>query len=356
MGVDGISITMLFLSALLGLIAILASWNVKDRVKGYFAMLLLLQVGMNGVFVALDFVLFYVFWELVLVPMFFLIGIWGGERREYASIKFFLYTLAGSVFMLVGVLAMYLHPNGGTFDMVALAAKGASGAFSYGFQMWVFALFFLGFAVKVPIFPLHTWLPDAHVEAPAAASVLLAGILLKMGTYGFIRVSLPMLPDAARAWAPYIALLAIISIIYGAAVAFAQTDVKKLVAYSSVSHMGFVMLGIASMNAEGLNGAVAVMFSHGVVTGMLFLIVGMVYDRTHTREIKYLSRPVGGHSGPRRHARIRVDRVAGPAGAVRVRRRVPLAARRVEEPARPALDDDPSLRSACCSRPRTCCG
>jgi len=288
-GVDGISITMLFLSALLGLIAILASWNVKDRVKGYFAMLLLLQVGMNGVFVALDFVLFYVFWELVLVPMFFLIGIWGGTRREYASIKFFLYTLAGSVFMLVGVLALYLHPNGGTFDMVALAAKGASGAFSYGFQMWVFALFFLGFAVKVPIFPLHTWLPDAHVEAPAAASVLLAGILLKMGTYGFIRVSLPMLPDAARAWAPYIALLAIISIVYGAAVAFAQTDVKKLVAYSSVSHMGFVMLGIASMNAEGLNGAVAVMFSHGVVTGMLFLIVGMVYDRTHTREIKYLS-------------------------------------------------------------------
>ena len=289
MGVDGISITMLFLSALLGLIAILASWNVTDRVKGYFAMLLLLQVGMNGVFVALDFVLFYIFWELVLVPMFFLIGIWGGERREYASIKFFLYTLAGSVFMLVGMLALYLHPNGGTFDMVALAAKGASGAFSIDFQLWVFALFFLGFAVKVPIFPLHTWLPDAHVEAPAAASVLLAGILLKMGTYGFIRVSLPMLPDAARVWAPYIALLAIISIVYGAAVAFAQTDVKKLVAYSSVSHMGFVMLGIAAMNAEGLNGAVAVMFSHGVVTGMLFLIVGMVYDRTHTREIKYLA-------------------------------------------------------------------
>jgi NADH-quinone oxidoreductase subunit M len=173
--------------------------------------------------------------------------------------------------------------------MIALAEKGVSGAFGSNFQMWVFALFFLGFAVKVPIFPLHTWLPDAHVEAPAAASVLLAGILLKMGTYGFIRVSLPMLPNAAKAWAPWIALLAIISIVYGAAVAFAQTDVKKLVAYSSVSHMGFVMLGIAAMNAEGLNGAVAVMFSHGVVTGMLFLIVGMVYDRTHTREIKQLS-------------------------------------------------------------------
>ncbi len=289
MGVDGISITMLFLSALLGLIAIVASWDISDRAKGYFAMLLLLQVGMNGVFVALDFVLFYVFWELVLVPMFFLIGIWGGARREYASIKFFLYTLAGSVFMLVAIIALYLHPNGGTFDMIALAEKGVSGAFGYNFQMWVFALFFLGFAVKVPIFPLHTWLPDAHVEAPAAASVLLAGILLKMGTYGFIRVSLPMLPDAAKAWAPAIALLAIISIVYGAAVAFAQTDVKKLVAYSSVSHMGFVMLGIAAMNVEGLNGAVAVMFSHGVVTGMLFLIVGMVYDRTHTREIKQLS-------------------------------------------------------------------
>lgn len=289
LGVDGISITMLLLSALLGLIAIVASWNVKDRVKAYMAMLLLLQVGMNGVFVALDFVLFYVFWELVLVPMFFLIGIWGGARREYASIKFFLYTLAGSVFMLVGILALYLHPNGGTFDMIALAEKAVSGAFGYNFQMWVFALFFLGFAVKVPIWPLHTWLPDAHVEAPAAASVLLAGILLKMGTYGFIRVSLPMLPQAAITWAPWIALLAVISIVYGAAVAFAQTDLKKLVAYSSVSHMGFVMLGIAAMNPEGLNGAVAVMFSHGVVTGMLFLVVGMVYDRTHTREIKQLA-------------------------------------------------------------------
>jgi NADH-quinone oxidoreductase subunit M len=289
LGVDGISITMLLLSALLGLIAILASWNVTDRAKGYFAMLLLLQVGMNGVFVALDFVLFYVFWELVLVPMFFLIGIWGGARREYASIKFFLYTLAGSVFMLVAILALFLHPNGGTFDMVALAQRGLSGAFDTQFQMWVFALFFLGFAVKVPIFPLHTWLPDAHVEAPAAASVLLAGILLKMGTYGFIRVSLPMLPTAAKAWAPYIAFLAIVSIVYGAAVAFAQTDLKKLVAYSSVSHMGFVMLGIAAMNAEGLDGAVAVMFSHGVVTGMLFLLVGMIYDRTHTREIKQLA-------------------------------------------------------------------
>lgn len=287
MGVDGISITMLALSSLLGLIAIVASWKVTDRPRAYFAMLLLLQVGMNGVFVALDFVLFYVFWELVLVPMFFLIGMWGGERREYASIKFFIYTLAGSVLMLVGILALYLQ--GGTFDMVALAYKGASGVFGVDFQWWVFLAFFLGFAVKVPVWPLHTWLPDAHVEAPTAASVLLAGVLLKMGTYGFIRVSLPMLPDAARTWAPFIAVLAVISIVYGAAVAFAQTDLKKLVAYSSVSHMGFVMLGIASMTAEGLDGAVAVMFSHGIVTGMLFLIVGMVYDRAHTRRIADVS-------------------------------------------------------------------
>jgi NADH-quinone oxidoreductase subunit M len=283
LGVDGISITMLALSSLLGLVAVIASWKMTERAPAYFAMLLLLQVGMNGVFVALDFVLFYVFWELVLVPMFFLIGMWGGERRAYASIKFFIYTLTGSVFMLVGVIALYL--SAGTFDMVELARMGATGAFAAGFQNWVFLAFFLGFAVKVPVWPLHTWLPDAHVEAPTAASVLLAGVLLKMGAYGFIRVSLPMLPLATRAWAPWIAAVAAISIVYGAAVAYAQTDLKKLVAYSSVSHMGFVMLGIFSLTAAGLNGAVAVMFSHGVVTGMLFLIVGIVYDRAHTRKI-----------------------------------------------------------------------
>jgi NADH-quinone oxidoreductase subunit M len=215
MGADGISLVMLVLSTLLGLIAVVASWKVTDRAPTYFAMLLLLQVGMNGVFLALDFVLFYVFWELVLVPMFFLIGMWGGTRREYASIKFFLYTLAGSVFMLVGIIALYLAT--GTFDITALAAKGAAGVLGIGFQNWVFLAFFLGFAVKVPIWPLHTWLPDAHVEAPTAASALLAGVLLKMGAYGFIRISLPILPAAARAWAPWIALLAAISIVYGAA-------------------------------------------------------------------------------------------------------------------------------------------
>ncbi|MCL4079287.1 NADH-quinone oxidoreductase subunit M [Coriobacteriia bacterium Es71-Z0120] len=285
LGVDGMSLPMLALSALLSVLAVVASWNVAERPKTYFALLMLLEVGMNGVFVALDFVLFYVFWELVLVPMYFLIAWWGGPRRQYASLKFFLYTLFGSVFMLVGIIALYLHPAGGTLDMVALAGRG----FPERFQMWVFAAFFLGFAVKVPVFPLHTWLPDAHVEAPTAASVLLAGILLKMGTYGFIRAALPILPEASRAWAPVVAALAAISIVYGAALAFAQTDLKKLVAYSSVSHMGFVMLGIAAGTPEGISGAVAVMFSHGVVTGMLFLLVGMVYERTHTRMIEDVS-------------------------------------------------------------------
>jgi NADH-quinone oxidoreductase subunit M len=285
LGIDGISLSMLVLSALLSVLAVVASWNVEKRPSTYFAMLLLLEVGMNGVFLALDFVLFYVFWELVLVPMYFLIATWGGPRREYAALKFFLYTLFGSVFMLVGIIALYLHPAGGTFEMTALVGAGLPATF----QWWVFAAFFLGFAVKVPIFPFHTWLPDAHVEAPTAASVLLAGILLKMGTYGFIRVALPILPDAARQWSGFIAALAAVSIVYGAALAFAQTDLKKLVAYSSVSHMGFVMLGIASGTVEGIDGAVAVMFSHGVVTGMLFLIVGMVYERTHTRMIADLS-------------------------------------------------------------------
>ncbi len=288
MGVDGISVTMVFLSALLTFLAVLASWRVEDRAHTYFAMMLLLQVGMNGVFMALDFVLFYVFWELVLVPMYFLIAWWGGPRREYAAIKFFLYTLFGSVFMLLGILALYLHPAGGTFDMTQLAANAGAGL-DARFQFWVFAAFFLGFAVKVPVFPLHTWLPDAHVEAPTAASVLLAGILLKMGTYGLIRVSLPMLPEAAASWQWFIALLAAVSIVYGAAVAFAQSDLKKLVAYSSVSHMGFVMLGIASLTPEGIDGAMAVNFSHGVVTGLLFLLVGMVYERTHTRKIADLA-------------------------------------------------------------------
>jgi len=285
LGVDGISMPLVALSALLTLLAVLASWNIQKTPKFYFAMMLLLQVGMNGVFSALDFVLFYVFWELVLVPMYFLIAQWGGPRREYAAIKFFLYTLLGSVFMLVGIVVLYLEA--GTFDMIELAKVGTN--LPAGLQWWLFLAFFLGFAVKVPIFPLHTWLPDAHVEAPTAGSVLLAGVLLKMGTYGFMRVSLPVLPGAFASWQWFIGALAAFSIVYGAAVAFAQTDVKKLVAYSSVSHMGFAMLGIASGTAAGLNGAMAVNISHGLTTGMLFMMVGMVYERTHTRQIAELS-------------------------------------------------------------------
>ncbi len=285
MAVDGMSAPLVALSALLTFLAVLASFKIEDRPAFYFAMLLLLQVGMNGVFMALDFVLFYVFWELVLVPMYFLIAQWGGPRRQYAAIKFFLYTLFGSVFMLVGILAVYLSPQGGTFNMIELIGR----SFSPTFQFWVFAAFFLGFAVKVPMWPFHTWLPDAHVEAPTAASVLLAGVMLKMGTYGFLRVSLPILPEGFASWQWAIAVLAVISIIYGASVAFAQADVKKLVAYSSVSHMGFAMLGIASATTAGLNGAMAVNISHGLTTGMLFFLVGMVYDRTHTRQISELS-------------------------------------------------------------------
>ncbi len=285
LGVDGISMPLVALSALLTFLAVLASWKIEKSPQFYFAMLLLLEVGMNGVFSALDFVLFYVFWELVLVPMYFLIAQWGGPRRQYAAIKFFLYTLLGSVFMLVGVVALYLQT--GTFDVIELAKIG--GSLPAQFQWWVFLAFFLGFAVKVPVFPLHTWLPDAHVEAPTAGSVLLAGVLLKMGTYGFMRMSLPILPDAFQSWQWFLGLIAAVSIVYGAAVAFAQADIKKLVAYSSVSHMGFAMLGIASGTAAGLSGAMAVNISHGLVTGMLFLMVGMIYDRTHTRQISELS-------------------------------------------------------------------
>ena len=285
LAVDGLSLPMLVLSALLTFLAVIASFKIESKPKFYFAMLLLLQVGTNGVFLALDFVLFYVFWELVLVPMYFLIAQWGGERREYAAIKFFLYTLLGSVFMLVGIIALYLKT--GSFDMLKLSVLG--GLLPPGFQNWVFLAFFLGFAVKVPMWPLHTWLPDAHVEAPTAASALLAGVLLKMGTYGFLRVSLPMLPDAFASWRWFLAVLAMISILYGAIVAFAQTDLKKLVAYSSVSHMGFAMLGIASGTALGINGAMAVNFSHGLVTGLLFFLVGMIYERAHTREIARIS-------------------------------------------------------------------
>lgn len=284
LGTDGLSFPMLILTALISFLAILASWSIKHRVKDYFFLMLLLEVGMMGVFVALDYVLFYVFWELVLVPMYFLIGIWGGPRREYAAIKFFIYTLVGSVIMLVGILALYFKAGLNTFDILTLAKQ----KFDPAFQFWVFLALFFGFAVKVPVFPFHTWLPDAHVEAPTAVSAILAGILLKMGTYGFLRISHPTLPEAARALAVPIAILGVINIVYGALAAMAQKDLKKLVAYSSISHMGFTLLGLAAMTPMAVQGAAFQMFSHGLISAMLFLLVGMIYDRAHTREIAKL--------------------------------------------------------------------
>lgn len=286
-GADGLSLPLIALSALLCFLAIFSSWKTAEKPKFYFAMILLLETGLNGVFCALDFVLFYVFWEIVLVPMYFIISQWGGKRRQYAAVKFFLYTFFGSVFMLVGIIALYLKT--GTFDMIAMRSIDLGSGTIFGFQWWVFAAFFLGFAVKVPIWPLHTWLPDAHTEAPTAASALLAGVMLKMGTYGFLRIAVPILPEAFQSWQLIIAVLAVISIVYGGIVAFAQTDVKKLVAYSSVAHMGFAMLGIASGTTAGFNAAMAVNIAHGLNTAMLFFLVGMVYDRTHTREIKKLA-------------------------------------------------------------------
>jgi NADH-quinone oxidoreductase subunit M len=282
LGVDGISLLLVLLTSLLTFVATLSSWEaVKGRLKEYYVFLLLLETGMIGVFLALDLILFYVFWEVVLVPMYFLIGIWGGERRLYAAIKFFLYTLFGSVAMLVGILV--LRGAHGTFDWTAMIAAGP--VVPAALQGWIFLAFFLGFAIKVPMFPFHTWLPDAHVEAPTAGSVLLAGVLLKMGSYGFLRFSLPLLPDASRRFAPVLVALALVSIVYGALVSLMQKDMKKLIAYSSVSHMGFVMLGLFVLTPLAAKGAVLQMINHGLSTGALFLVVGVLYERRHTRLI-----------------------------------------------------------------------
>jgi NADH-quinone oxidoreductase subunit M len=286
-GVDGISMLLVMLTTVLGFLAILSSWTaVHQRENQYYAFLLVLQTGMIGVFVSLDTFLFYVFWEVMLIPMYFLIGIWGGPRRIYASVKFFLYTLLGSVLMLVGILALYVHHAAltgvSTFDIRVLQAMGTWPDW-IGLQSWVWLAFFLGFAIKVPMFPFHTWLPDAHVEAPTAGSVILAGVLLKMGTYGFLRFSLPMLPDATRRYAPFVLVLCVVGVIYGAAVALVQKDWKKLVAYSSVSHLGLCMLGIFALNVQGLTGGILQMINHGLSTGALFLLVGVVYERRHTR-------------------------------------------------------------------------
>jgi NADH-quinone oxidoreductase subunit M len=289
LAVDGLSILLVMLTAFLTPISILSTWTaVEDRVKDFMIFFLLLEVGMTGVFLAQDLFLFYIFWEFTLVPMYFLIGIWGGPRRVYAAIKFFLYTMAGSILMLLAILFLGIKTD--TFNiptmLVRLPDLYATGAITAGVQMFLFLAFTAAFAIKVPMWPLHSWLPDAHVEAPTAGSVILAGVLLKMGTYGFLRFNIPLFPNAAIQAAPWIALFATIGIIYGAAVSFAQADVKKLVAYSSVSHLGFVMLGLFALNAEGVAGAILQMVNHGLSTGALFLLIGMIYEQTHTREIK----------------------------------------------------------------------
>jgi len=296
-GIDGISLLLILLTTFMGIIAVVSSYSAIDhRQKEYYILLLLLQTGMIGTFCALDFFLFYVFWEIMLVPMYFIIGIWGGPRKLYAAIKFFIYTLSGSVVMLLSILALYFFNDGG-IPFLNIKGLGNHATFSVlqyhnighlippTLQFWIFIGFFLGFAIKVPMFPFHTWLPDAHVEAPTAGSIILAAVLLKMGTYGFVRFALPILPDATKQLIVPIVVLSIIGIIYGALVSLVQKDMKKLVAYSSVSHLGFVMLGMFALNPMGLKGSVLQMINHGISTGALFLLVGIVYERRHTRMI-----------------------------------------------------------------------
>ena len=279
-GLDGISLWLVLLTTFLGPIILLSTWtSIGERVREFNVFFLILQAAMLGTFCAQDMVLFYVFWEAVLLPMALMIGIWGGKRRIYASVKFVLYTMVGSVLMLVGVL--YMYQKAGSFSFAALAQT----PFTIVEQAWLFGAFTLAFAIKVPVFPVHTWLPDTHVEAPTAGSVVLAGVMLKMGTYGLIRLSIPFFPLAVDRFAPLLAVLAVIGIVYGALVAMVQRDVKKLVAYSSVSHLGFVVLGLFAMSAESVAGAIYVMLAHGLSTGMLFLLVGVIYERRHTRAI-----------------------------------------------------------------------
>jgi NADH-quinone oxidoreductase subunit M len=293
-GLDGISLPMFVLNALLVFLAVLVSWRITLRPREYFALILVLETAVAGVFASLDFFLFFLFWELELAPMFLLIGIWGSDRREYAAMKFILYTVAGSAFMLVGILALYVAAPAAsrTFDMMELARVGPG--LPVALQMLIWLLLFVGFAVKVPIFPFHTWLPDAHTEAPTAISVLLAGVLLKMGGYGIIRANIGMLPEATREFAWALAILAVISVVYGGLVAMVQRDLKRVIANSSISHMGYVVLGAAALTPLSMQGAVFQMFAHGTITGLLFVMVGLVYDRTHTRQIDAL-----GGLGPR---------------------------------------------------------
>ena len=288
-GIDGLSLLMILLTTFLTPIALLGTWNsIEMRVKEYTMMILLLETGMIGVFASLDLFLFYMFWEAMLIPMYFIIGFWGGPERVYAAVKFFLYTLFGSLLMLVAIIALGYFAStmpGGAFTTNIVALYGVASRLPLAVQLWMFLAFALSFAIKVPLFPFHTWLPDAHVQAPTAGSVILAGVLLKMGTYGFIRFCVPLFPEATIVIAPYISVLAVVGIVYGALVSMVQTDIKKLVAYSSVSHLGFVVLGIFALTEEGMQGAIIQMVNHGLSTGGLFLLVGMIYDRTHTRTI-----------------------------------------------------------------------
>ena len=288
-GIDGMSLLLILLTTFLTPVALLGTYNsVENRLREYTMMILVLEVGMLGVFAALDIFLFYVFWEAMLIPMYFIIGVWGGKERIYAAVKFVLFTLFGSLLMLVAILVLgYMASTlpGGRFTLNVLELYAISPTLPGALQGWLFLAFALSFAIKVPLFPLHTWLPDAHVQAPTVGSVLLAGVLLKMGTYGFLRFCLPLFPEAALRYMPLFAVLAVIGIVYGALVAMVQTDIKKLVAYSSVSHLGFVVLGIFSMTEEGIQGAIIQMINHGLSTGALFLLVGMIYDRAHTRAI-----------------------------------------------------------------------
>ncbi len=286
--IDGISLPLLVLSAVITLLCVIYSWDhfpEPHNPKAFLILMLVLETGMNGTFAAQDLILFFVFFELVLLPMYFMIGVWGGPNRQYAAIKFFLYTLFGSALMILSFLALYFK-GGQTFDIPLLIEQG--GAIAHGTQLLIFGGLFMGFAIKVPMFPFHTWLPDAHTEAPTVGSVILAAILLKLGTYGFVRIAIPILPEAAESWAPWIGLLAVIGIIYGALGSLAQRDMKRLIAFSSVAHMGFVMLGIATLTDFGINAAVFGMVAHGMITGMLFFLAGSIQERFHTRELSRL--------------------------------------------------------------------
>jgi NADH-quinone oxidoreductase subunit M len=280
-GLDGISVLFVLLSTLVTILCILISWDaIREKTKEFYIAILIMEGAMIGVFCALDFMLFYLFWEAMLIPMYLLIGVWGGPNRIYAAVKFFLFTLIGSVLMLVGIIVLYFYA-GNTFNILELIST----TYPYTMQVWLFWAFFAAFAVKVPMFPLHTWLPDAHTEAPTAGSVILAAVLIKMGAYGFLRFSLPLFPEASKAMTPAMLVLSVIAIVYGAVICLMQTDLKRLIAYSSVSHMGFVTLGIFALNTQGVEGGILQMINHGIVTGALFLSIGIIYDRTHTRKI-----------------------------------------------------------------------